>query len=269
MDSVNKSYNVSWAYAPGYCDSGSYNITLLVNDSYGSYTEVNSTLTVVNLNRPPQNNASIENLTWQEDTNLIDNITLALYFNDIDSAECSGQNKDTITYGYVTQSIDAINSSQSVNISINQSTGNVSFFPPHNWFGVQIIAFYANDSYDITYSNNVTLNVTNVNNPPVLQELNNQTLRTGLIFVMQVNATDPDNDTLYFYSNSSFINITLDGWINLIPTIDNVGSWIVNISVNDTGYIDSQIVNFTVTLNNPPILDPIGDKNSTQEECVI
>ncbi|MBW2989654.1 hypothetical protein KY358_05045 [Candidatus Woesearchaeota archaeon] len=263
---TNTSSNVSWTYSPGFCDSGSYNITLRVNDSYKNSTSISGTLTVTNLNRAPVHNATIENVTWQEDTNLISNFTLTGFFNDSDNAECSGSNKDNLTYGYTSYSVsDSLNSSKSVNVSIDQSTGNVSFYVEDDWYGIEVIAFYANDSYNITYSNNITLNVTNVNDAPVLSRINNQSLRMNISFTMQVNATDPDNDTIYFYTNSTLIWINLTtGVINLTPTEADIGYHMVNITINDSQLIDSVIINFSVSNNSWPVLDAIGDQYGTK-----
>lgn len=266
LNGTNKSTNISWTYEPGFCDSGTYNLSLVVNDSYKNSTLVSRIFTVDNTNRPPVNNATIQNATWQEDNNITNNITLKGYFNDSDQAECSGSNKDNLTYGHVSYSVtNSINSSKHVNVVIDQTTGNVSFYVEENWFGVEVIAFYANDSYNITYSNNVTLNVTNINDAPIIPSIDNQTAIIDRAFTLQVQATDPDNDTIYFYSNSSLIAINLTtGLIGFTPTADDIANYTVNITVNDSLLQDSRIIMFSIINNTPPILDPIGDKNATK-----
>ncbi len=249
------SYNVSWSYAPGFCDEGIKNVTLVVNDSYKNTTSISWIVDVTNKNRPPVNNATIQNLTWSEGSNLTNNLTLEGYFNDSDRGECSGSNKDSLTYGYISYGVtNSVNSSKSVNVSINATTGNVSFYVEDDWYGVEIIAFYANDSYDITYSNNITLNVTNINDGPILQEISNQALKIGSLFTLSISAFDADNDTLYFYANSTVINISLaTGIINFTPSEDHMGNYTVNITVNDSWVIDSQLVNFIISNDTPPV----------------
>ncbi len=266
-DGIAVSTNHSWTYFPGFCDAGAHNVTLIVNDSYGLEDRVEWSLIVNNTNRPPTQEKIIKNITWEEETNLTNNITISEYFNDSDREECSGINKDNLTFGYRTLEIkDSINASQDITIVINQTTWNVSFYVKPNWFGIQIVQFYANDSYNITYSNNVTLNVTNINDPPILAQIPSpQYASLNRTYLYNVIANDPDGDTLYYYTNDT--NITIDintGLINFTPNESYLGTHIVNITVNDSLLIDSQIVTFIISNNSPPVLNPIGNQNATE-----
>ena len=148
--SVNSS---NFTYSPSFCDFGLHNISLNVSDVNGSYRTVNWTLNVTNTNRPPQFNASLQlpNITWQEDNSLIDNITLSVFFSDNDALECNSSNADTITY--------SVSGNSSIAVVINQTTGNVSFYPTGNWSGNETVVFTASDSYASSDSNYIVLNV--------------------------------------------------------------------------------------------------------------
>lgn len=77
---------------------------------------------------------------------------------------------------------------------------------------------------------------------------------------MQITATDEENDTYSFGTNNSLFPINSEnGWINVTITNDDVGDYIVNISVNDTyGNTGSTDVNISINnTNDIPSLDYI------------
>ena len=89
----------------------------------------------------------IRNVSWSTGTNytLID---LDDYFSDRDN--------DALTYNYTTPQ----------NISIQFSNGTVILIPDYNYVGVSYVIFNATDGTNVSYSNNVTLNVTADTVPP-------------------------------------------------------------------------------------------------------
>jgi len=261
--SVNSS---NFTYSPSFCDFGLHNISLNVSDVNGSYRTVNWTLNVTNTNRPPQFNASLQlpNITWQEDNSLIDNITLSVFFSDNDALECNSSNADTITY--------SVSGNSSIAVVINQTTGNVSFYPTGNWSGNETVVFTASDSYASSDSNYIVLNVTNVNDPPYLAFEQNKTWAIGIAYTEQLSASDPDEaygDILNFsYSvNGSFpaFSMNLSGYINFTPTALDQGDHAVNITVNDSsGQISYAIRNFYIIQNDPPFIVPIANQAGTE-----
>lgn len=255
------STNMTYNYTPGFCDSGYYNITLIVNDTSNAIDSVMWNITVNNTLRPPVLNGTIANVTWQEEANLVNNITLDNYFYDLDADEC-GSAEENINYTVVGNTY--------INVTINVTTSNVSFYVPTDFFGVEIIYFIANDSYNTTRSNNITLNVTNVNDAPILN-YSNLTTYENLYFYYDFNATDADNlynpgtDILTYYDNSSMFNISSSlGIINFTPLNGDVGYHPINISVDDGTVNVSVIMYLNISPNNAPILAPIGNRNATE-----
>jgi len=70
-----------------------------------------------------------------------------------------------------------------------------------------------------------------VNKAPVLSVPDSFTLKDGVPFLYQVNATDPENDILTFSDDTAMFDITEDGAILFTPEIP--GSFNVTITVND------------------------------------
>ena len=106
----------------------------------------NNILLADNLN--PSFSGNLPNITWPEDTSTAFNI----------SGNFSDSNNDALTYTY--------SSVENISISINNATGVVNLTPGADFFGIRYAIFIANDSENITRSNNVTLNVTNANDLP-------------------------------------------------------------------------------------------------------
>ena len=263
LDSALVSSNTTWNYTPGFCDAGLHNVTLVINDTSNVNDTQSWNVTVNNTNRIPILNYTIQNITWQEDTDLTDNLTLNNFFSDLDKLGCSDDlNIDNLTFSAVGNS--------SVTVIINATTTNVSFSPNNNFFGTEIIYFTANDGTNITNSNNITINITNVNDAPVFNYTNQSFFENGL-FVYDINATDPDNeiqpgiDDLTYYGNSTMFNInSTTGIINFTPNSSQVGVHPVNISVDDGQINTSGLVYFSIASNNAPNLTSIGDKNATE-----
>ena len=121
------STNITFNYTPGFCDSGLHNITLVINDTSNVNDTQEWNVTVNNTNRLPILNLTLENVTWQEDTNLINNLTLNNIFSDLDNLECTDSlNKDNLTF--------TATGNSSINVSIDITSSNVSFIPPDNFF---------------------------------------------------------------------------------------------------------------------------------------
>ncbi len=256
-----KSSNATWNYTPGLCDAGFYTVMLKVNDTSNENNTQLWNVTVNNTNRVPILNYTFGNITWQEDTNLTDNLTLNNFFSDLDNLECSGEANLTFS---------AIGNSSNITIIINASTTNVSFIPANNFFGVEIIYFTASDGTNTTKSNNITLNVTSVNDAPAFN-YTNQSLFGDVLFVYDINATDPDNefqpgsDNLTYYDNSTIFNVNSStGVINFTPNSSHVGYHPVNISADDGQVNTSALIYFNITANSAPNLTAIGNKNATE-----
>ncbi len=248
--------NVTWTYLPGFCDAGYHNITLLVTDIANATDRVEWNVSVENNNRMPEFNKTIQNQTWQEDTNLSDAITLTEHFFDIDAIECTGSNKDTLTF--------TATGNSSIKIVINQTTGNVSFQPAKDFFGTETVYFIVSDGYNTTQSNPVTLTVTNVNDPPVIIPIGPQTAYEYATLAIKVNATDADNDALTFSDNSTLFTINTDGLINYTAAEGDAGAYVINISVTDGTESDSFLFNLTVVDNKPPRINNYSTQYLTE-----
>jgi hypothetical protein len=135
-----------------YSSDNSYNITLVVSDNvsgiFAHFVTFTWNLTISDLNRAPLLNNSLPNVSNITTDTIWSNYMVGgignIRYNDPDS--------DTLTYNYSSISI--------VNISFDGD--DVTFSPLE--IGQEDVIFSATDGINITYSNNVTINVTSTPN---------------------------------------------------------------------------------------------------------
>jgi len=265
-------------YTPSFTDfeAGLHNITAVVIDQALASVNYTWIINITNVNRPPIFNKTIDDIIWNEDSNLTNNFTLMDHFYDVDNSYSASNScfydNDTsrcLEFGY-----DLINgSSGKVDIVFDNATGNVSFYPISDWFGVLIVQFYVDDGFVRNYSSNVTLNVSNIQDAPSVNSIANQTTYAFTEFSYQVTANDLDNDPLIYYAEcATLANITISGtgYITHSNILSNVGNHTVTIKVSDT-YVNSTVYfNLEIINNSKPVIVPIaGDyTNVTQNDQI-
>lgn len=135
QENLSKSFNITTSLK-------SFSYRWWAVDSSGN-TNSSSWINVNVINTAPYLNANISNQSWTINSNLT--LNLSQYFSDIDLDELN----------YSNTSVEGGN----ITISINQTSKIATFVPDNNFNGTRYIKFIANDSYNITYSNNITLEV--------------------------------------------------------------------------------------------------------------
>ncbi|MDI3474141.1 MAG: hypothetical protein PWR30_464 [Candidatus Woesearchaeota archaeon] len=248
-----KSLEFNWTYEPGWYDAGEHNVTFLVYDYEGANASYEWIFYVNNTNRIPLQNATLPNITWEEDTNSTP-LLLNYYFYDLDL-------DDVLNY--------SVNVSSGINYSVYQDEGMsyIKFIPLKDWFGNQTVVMNVSDGYDFILSNQFILNVTNVNDPPIIEEIPDLSTASGYLFEYPVNATDPDNDAIEYglFGNPSWLSISEYGIINGTPPVGEEGTYIFNVSAMDPYSAYSlEEVKLNVFYDQPPVFDDIEHINTTE-----
>lgn len=108
------------------------------------------------------------------------------------------------------------------------------------------------------------------NNPPILQPIGNRETMENQTLMIQLNATDPDNDTLTFFTTFPFGSLDPQtGLFQWTPPFESAGNYSADFFVSDgRGGIDSEGITITVNPNLPPVLEPIGDKQATEDQAL-
>jgi len=145
---------------------------------------------------------------------------------------------------------------------INLTTGLINFTPNQSMVGNNhLITITAEDEYGLSGLGSFYLNVSGMNDFPIFPEIENQSGKIGVNFMLDINATDEEGDDISYYDNASFFEINLTtGLIDFLVNDSMIGFHIINISINDTyggNYSDTFVLNIS---NNTA---PLFGKNFT------
>jgi hypothetical protein len=153
---------------------------------------------------------------------------------------------------------------------VDPFTGNASFTPVQDQVGIYHIQIGASDSHDAVSTQNFTLEIKDAEDPPKLDPIPDQNATVGMPFNYTVVATDPDlpyGDSLSFSDDSTLFQIdSKSGLIAFTPAMSDIGSYRVNITVNDSrGGSDKKqftlrILNTIGTMDHPPAIEPIPNQ---------
>ncbi len=185
-------------------------------------------------NTPPEINHSLLSVTFLED-NIDHSLNLSYTFKDPDF--------DALIF--------EVEGDDKLDVNIFEN-GTVELIPEPNWFGIEILTFYANDNL-AEINDSVVVKVLPTNDEPVLTEIigPKKTYLPSLLIEIKtdedewlnltVNAYDIDGDDLT-YSTNRTDKIGLDDLSNLfiesniisyLPTNDDVGVLTLNVTVSD------------------------------------
>ncbi len=148
--------------------------------------------------------------------------------------------------------------------SVNSSTGAFSWTPAFNQSGSYSVTFTVSDG-SASDAETMSITVTNVNQPPVLDPIGAQSLAEGDSYNLIIHASDPDNNPLtYSASNlpAGAVFIPSTRSFSWIPGNDQAGTYQVLFSTSDGSLSDSENVIFTVgNGNEAPVLNSIGNQS--------
>ncbi len=146
-------------------------------------------------------------------------------------------------------------------------TGDFLWKPDYTQEGAYEVRFYADDGEFID-SEVVTITVTHVDAPPVLDSIRAKTGYELFELIFDISATDADGtipnfSALNLPSGASFEdNLDGTGTFSWTPNLGELGDYNVTFIATDGALTDMEVVTITIVDNlNPPILDPVPDKS--------
>ncbi len=244
-------------WTPTYDQAGSYPVTFYARDTLGGIDSEVISITVDNVNRPPEL-ASIGNQSTSENSLL----TFGTSASDPDG--------DSVYFETTTLPTGAVFTDN------GDGTGAFNWTPTYDQAGLYPITFYARDTLGGTDSEVISITVANVNRPPVLASIGNKSTDENVLLSFAVSATDPDNDSLILTTSTLptgalFVDSGNGaGSFAWTPTFDQSGVYPLTFYVDDTlGGKDSEVIQITVNnVNRPPELASIGNQ-STSENTLL
>lgn len=218
--------------------ANSFPLTVTATDSIGQTTSVPVTVAISNVNEAPVA-ARDTSLTTAEDTALSGSLTG--YVTDPDAG-------DTLTYAPVDGS--AVGGSVAV-----QADGSFVFTPDANFNGRASFDYMVTDAGGLSDKGSVAVNVTPVNDAPVLAPIDPVTVDQGQPVTIVTSATDPENDPLTYGVAAQPLNgtVTSDdkGSFTYTPNPTFIGTDVFTVSVSD-GIAAPVTQTVTVTSVVPP-----------------
>ncbi|MCP4288104.1 MAG: hypothetical protein GY792_27330, partial [Gammaproteobacteria bacterium] len=128
-----------------------------------------------------------------------------------------------------------------------------------------------NGAPPLNASEAISITVEDVNRPPVLDPIGNKNVNEGETLSFSVTATDPDGDNLTYSVSNLPSGATFDPItriFNWTPEQGQAGTYTaILVTVTDDGnpaLSDSEMITITVidvNENQPPVLEPIGNKS--------
>lgn len=234
-------------------DVGNHAVTVQVSDDAGGITtqsfNVNQSFSVdVNNTNDNPIVSTIPNMTWNEDV-VNSNLNLSDYFSDVDVGD---------DLNWTATPVD------NIIIFIDNETGIVNMAPDANFNGVRYVVFTAYDGTNSTQSNNVTLNITAVNDAPTISNVSISPLTAHTDSVLTCSVVAEDIDSSPIYANFSWFNndVLIPGEIteNLSGTNFNKSDSIVcNVVVyDDQGDFDTLNSSAVFIQNSVPVVSNIN-----------
>ncbi len=239
-----------WSWTPDYDDAGIYYVDFGVSDEEFSDNET-VTITVEDVNRLPE-------LEEVGDQTVNESETLTI---DVNATDPDG---DMLIYSC--NRIDLFT-------DFNPTMGTGSWITGYADAGIYCVDFGVSDGKGGVANETVNITVEDVNRPPELEEIGDQTVNESEMLTIDVNATDPDSDPLIYSCNRTdlFTDFNpLTGTGSWTPCYDDSGIYYVDFAVSDgKGGIDNETVSITVEdVNRPPDLEGIGDRSVNESELL-
>jgi subtilisin family serine protease/PKD repeat protein len=251
-DPGNDNFTYLWDFGDGnmstqqnpshiYADDGVYTVTLTIIDDDGGVGN-DSTIAIV-YNRPPIIEEIEVPIEAKEDH---------LFILKINATDAEG---DRITFTDNTELFE-----------IDPISGLIEFTPINDDVGINEATINVSDDDGASSTIILIINIVNENDPPILEEIDPQIAVEDQTYSLTIVASDLDvDDILTFSDDTELFDIDQStGTISFIPTNDQVGTYLVSITVQDAeGEKDTETFTLTIlNTNDPPVLSDIPDQHA-------
>ncbi|MFZ4619586.1 MAG: putative Ig domain-containing protein [Bacteroidota bacterium] len=205
-------------FAPSMFSAGSYLFEVTANDGNGQTTQHQFTITVNNVNQLPYFTSAFPDSFITAEGN-----PFVFYVN--------GQDPD-LTPVYFT-----VNAAPS-GMTIDSATGKIEWTPSFTQSGFYTVDVYVHDLSGASVLHQQKFFVFNVNRPPafITGVPDTTFIQEGKSFTLDLDASDPDSDPLYYTINFTPVGMTFDsatGIVTWTPAFWQSGEYAINYHVYD------------------------------------
>ncbi|MBT7378303.1 MAG: tandem-95 repeat protein, partial [Candidatus Marinimicrobia bacterium] len=148
---------------------------------------------------------------------------------------------------------------------------NVTYTPNQNYYGLDSFDFIVNDGQINSNTATGFLTINSTNDFPVIESIENQETLENESLVLNVNATDEDDDFLIYSATvDGNASVIVNGSeLNIIPDYNYNGVIIISVNVTDGfGVVSEEFTLTVLPVNNPPEFSTIPSQ-STNEDVEI
>ena len=146
-----------------------------------------------------------------------------------------------------------------------------TFTPDDNYNGTTSFTYLVTDGELASSSSTVTIVVNAVNDTPVLSAIEDQSIDEDTVLSLTLSADDIDGDALTYSASidgNGDVSV-VDNQLTITPDEDYNGNIVVDISVSDGQYIDTDSFILTVNpVNDAPVLSAVEDQ-SIDEDTIL
>jgi len=242
-------------FTPSQEDVGRYNVTITLTDSQGSTASVIFAITIANVNDRPS---------------IVDPGTLVAFEDELFTYDFSALDEDG-DQSFMWTLVGGVGT-----MFLGPQNGRLSWVPEGEHVGTVNISVISRDSMGAADQINVSIEVANVNDPPVLAELDRAQLTEGELFSYTVIFNDPDvqeapPESHSFSMDPELFSILPSGIVAFTPTNDDVGTHHVNVTVTDSGGLSHtlpwEVV--VININQLPVIEPVEEQIWHEDEPVL
>ena len=231
-------------WTPNYTQSGDYTVTFIASDGFLT-DEESVSITVINVNLPPV-------LAGIGAQSVAEGAVLAF------SLSANDPDGDAMTY-----------SASELPAGATLTGADFSWTPSFAQAGTYNVTFGVTDG-SLSDSEALTITVNNINGPPVLASIGNQSADEGAALTITLSATDVDGDQLTYSAMSLPLGATLTGAdFNWTPDYTQAGEVNVTFRVTDGTALDDESITITVNnVNRAPELASVGNQSVDEAQSL-
>jgi PKD repeat protein len=234
----------TFTWTPDHTQAGTYQVTFIASDGMDQDSQTISVI-ITNTNRAPVL-APIANKFVAEASTL----TFTVNATDPDG--------DTVTY-----------SAQNLPGGAQFTGKTFTWTPNYTQAGTYQVTLVASDAADQD-SQTISIVVINTNRAPVMAPIANKSVPEGSLLTFNVNATDPDGDTVTYTAQNLPFGAQFTGQtFTWTPNLDQAGTHQVTFIASDGMDQNSRTANITVTgTNQAPVLATVGNKSVPEDSLL-
>jgi hypothetical protein len=243
------------AFTPDQDDVGRHNVTVVVRDLDGRWNEVTFAIIVADVNDPPLiSDPGV--LVAYEDGKFDYNFTAV----DEDGND-----------GFYWVLVGGVGT-----MKLGQYNGRLTWIPSGEFVGITNVSIIVTDKKGAADQVNVSIEVININDLPVLDELRPAQLKEGRPFSYTIGFSDPDleedpEEVHTFTLEPDLFPILPGGVIDFLPTNDHVGTYLLLVTITDAaGTTDEMEWELTVAnVNERPTIEHVEDQSWREDQRVL